>query len=75
MKTATEWLFENLFEEREDGQLLYQLEEDIVGLFEKAKEIEREQIINAFNQDLYSQSVDRMRYQDGLEYYSETYGK
>jgi hypothetical protein len=42
-QTAVEWLFDNLLEEAPNGELRYQLKEDIIGLFEKAKEMEKEQ--------------------------------
>jgi len=79
MKTSTEWLFEKLFEEREDGQLLYQLEEDIVGLFEKAKEMEKEQIIDAYRtaEDNCEWLIEEHKWQrfHAEDYYNENYGK
>ncbi len=72
MKTAIDWLFEKLFEEREDGQLLYQLEEDIVGLFEQAKEMEKQQIEDAFYQTEIDEFGDELSFE---QYYNETYGK
>ena len=67
-ETAVEWLLEN-------SHIIPKTELNKSELIKKAKEMEKDQIVYAFNQDLYSQSVDRMRYQDGLEYYNETYGK
>jgi len=72
MKTAIDWLFEKLFQEREDGQLLYQLEEDIVGLFEQAKEMEKQQIEDAFYQTEIDEFGDELSFE---QYYNETYGK
>jgi len=72
MKTTIDWLFEKLFEEREDGQLLYQLEEDIVGLFEQAKEMEKQQIEDAFYQTEIDEFGDELSFE---QYYNETYGK
>jgi hypothetical protein len=45
----------------------------MVDAINKAKQMEKQQIIDAFNQDLYSQTIDKMKYQDGEQYYNETY--
>ncbi len=45
----------------------------MVDPINKAKQMEKQQIIDAFNQDLYSQTIDKMKYQDGEQYYNETY--
>ena len=40
----------------------------------RLKEKEKNQIIDAFNQDLYSQTINKMKYQDGEQYYNSTFG-
>jgi hypothetical protein len=73
--TVVEWILKKLFEEREDGQLLYQSEEDIVGLFEQAKEMEKQQIIDAHgNQTKKSPGISNYTYiLTGEEYYNQTF--
>jgi hypothetical protein len=80
MKTPIEWIFEKLFEEREDGQLLYQLEEDIVGIFEKAKEMEKLQIFEAWdsgfdNGNYYGKYNETCEIVCGEKYYYQIFKK
>jgi hypothetical protein len=62
MKTATQWLFEKLWETPKDKLTWY-------AILEQANQMEREQIIQAFNDNL----LDGL--QVGEQYYNETFGK
>ena len=65
MKTAVEWLFLMMNNPNKDQEFANKL-------FEKAKEIEKQQIIDAFHQDRDKLS----HYEDGSafdEYYNETF--
>ena len=64
--TAVEWIFDKFLEEGPSGELRWHLKYDIFKIFEQAKEMEKEQIIDAYNNgDLRSAEL----------YYNETYGK
>ena len=60
MKTATQWLFEKLWDEPKDKLTWY-------AILEQAKEMEKAQIIQAFNDNL----LDGL--QVGEQYYTETF--
>jgi len=62
MKTAVEW-----FEEQVGHNSLMGLKE-FNEIFEKAKEMEREQIVNAYNDCEWTGD-----HEDGEQYYKETY--
>ena len=74
MKTAVEWLEDTLYPylNKEDKEYT-----DV--LFNKAKEMEKEQIINSFNQGYTQCSIEdlkptsRKRYEDAEQYYNETF--
>ena len=72
-QTAVEWLQQAL----EDTILTHEQIMQTVGLFEQAKEMEKEQIINAWDGGdyayFYSKETGR-DFSDGEEYYNETYG-
>jgi hypothetical protein len=65
-KTAVEWFYQRI------------LAEDIKEVFEQAKAIEKEQIINAWNDGnyayFYSKETGR-DFDNGEQYYNETYIK
>jgi len=61
-QTATEWLFEKLWDTPKDKLTWY-------AILEQANQMEREQIIQAFNDNL----LDGL--QVGEQYYKETFGK
>ena len=68
MVTAVEWLFKHIEGIRIiDGYEFIKLQE----AFEQAKQMEKEQIIKAFNQGTFSE----MEKIDAEEYYNETYNK
>ena len=62
MKTATEWLFEQLWENPKDKLNWY-------AILKQAKQMEKEQIIGTFNEG----ALDGL--QLGEQYYNETFGK
>jgi bisphosphoglycerate-dependent phosphoglycerate mutase len=47
--------------------------EDVNKLFNKALEMEKQQIIDAFNEDLYGGLSSKMKFETGEQYYNETY--
>ena len=66
-QTAVEWLFEKLWEEPRDKFTWY-------SILRKAKEIEKEQIIDSFGVGCHYESKRLVGYQDIAEqYYRETY--
>lgn len=60
MKTSTEWLFEKLWDEPKDKLTWY-------AILQQAKEMEKEQIIETFNEG----ALDGL--QLGEQYYNEIY--
>jgi hypothetical protein len=62
MKTATEWLFEKLWETPKDKLNWY-------AFLKQAKEMEKDQMIGTFNEG----ALDGL--QLGEQYYNETFGK
>jgi hypothetical protein len=60
MKTSTEWLFDKLWETPKDKLTWF-------AILEQAKQMERKQIIQAFNDNL----LDGL--QVGEQYYNETF--
>jgi len=65
-QTAVEWLYEQLFQVKSGT-----IQVDKPNLFQQAKEIEKEQILNA----CYQFSDYPFNKEDHLEYYNETYNK
>ena len=75
-QTAIEWIFDKLLEEGPSGELRWHLKYDIFKIFEQAKEMEKEQIIDSFGVGCQVESTRLIGYQDIAEqYYQETYGK
>ena len=64
-KTATEYLFEKLWETPKD-KFTWQM------ILQEAKKKERKQIISAYAADRIFPSISL---EEGIEYYNETYGK
>ena len=75
MKTAVQYLV------KEFGDILGKLEtrpmQDLllVDAIKKAKELERKQIINAYDQDLYGGLHGNRKFENGTEYYLETFNE
>lgn len=74
-QTAVEWLFDKLFEENPNGELKYHLKHDIINLFEQAKEMERKQITEAWNDGnlLGRNGHVLLPYDNGNGYYNENF--
>ncbi len=62
-ETAVEWLFEQL---KENNMLTF---DEWTGLFEQAKAMEKEQIINAYDRGYFDYDI----YRNGQNYYNETF--
>jgi len=67
-QTAVEWFMEQIGEKQSNGLYVIDTLEDVVNVFTKAKEIEKEQIVDAVD-------YCRDKYIDSENYYNETYGK
>jgi hypothetical protein len=69
-QTATEWLFEKLWDSPKD-KLTWN------AILEQAKEIEKEQIIDAVDETISEISMYKssMTYENGEQYYNNTYDK
>jgi hypothetical protein len=69
-RTAVEWFAFVLYQK-------FKLEgngKELNDLFEQAKEMEKEIIIKAYNQDLMGGLSGYRKFNDGEDYYNETYG-
>jgi hypothetical protein len=66
--TAVEWLFKQLWEEPKDKMVWY-------AILDKAKEMEKEQIIDACNLQRNDYRGMPTYNKSGEQYYNETYGK
>jgi hypothetical protein len=53
---------------------LKEFEIQYIELLEQAKEMEKERIIKAYNEDLYGGLSGHRKFNDGEDYYNETYG-
>ena len=68
-QTAVEWLYENLKSHfKHDGDLF----EVVQFSFEQAKEMEKQRIIDAFNNGYYQETIG---YNASEQYYNETFNK
>jgi len=63
--TSVDWLFRNLWDQPKDKIIWWEI-------LDKAKEMEKEQIINAY---LFGERAYNFNRQDAQYYYNETYGK
>jgi hypothetical protein len=76
--TAVEWLMEQItydngFGERRNS---YTDSFDLKEFFEKAKEMEKQQIIDAWTDAKYCNTIgNEINYEDGEQYYNETFNK
>ena len=64
-QTAVEWLYIKMFENK--GRITKEE-------YEQAKEMEKERIIKTYNEDLYGGLSGYRKFNDGEQYYNETYG-
>lgn len=72
--TAVEWLAKEL-ESYGNPQVCEINWEVLDALINQTKQVEKEQIIKAYNQDLYGGLSGDKKFDDGEQYYNETYGK
>jgi len=68
-QTAVEWLEDCLREQYPNGKFVWNTRADIEALFKRAKEMEKQQIIDAFECSPYN----RFGMDIGEEYYKEEY--
>jgi predicted secreted protein len=73
-QTAVEWLYQHLFPKQLDG---FSEEEwsKIDSAFEQAKEMEKQQIEDAFNKGFSTTSWDKTKENKATEYYEKTFNK
>jgi hypothetical protein len=71
-QTAVEWMFDKLLEEGSNGTLRWHLKYDIFKILEQAKEMEKQQIAEAFDKGE-NPFADDGKYLHGTDYYEETY--
>jgi hypothetical protein len=64
-QTAVEWLEEQFW--NNEGMLTSKK-------LEQAKEMEKDRIVKAYNEDLYGGLSGHRKFNDGEQYYNETYG-
>jgi|SanBayMetagenome_1026888.scaffolds.fasta_scaffold26312_5 hypothetical protein len=78
MMTAVEWLIEQISEKQSNGFYVIDTLEDVKRIFDKAKQMEKEQLVKAWDDGdyayFYSKETGR-DFDNGEEYYNETYGK
>ncbi len=72
MVTAVEWMFDKLLEEGPSGELRWHLKHDIFKIFEQAKEMEKNQIIDAHLTGLIH-PLEMEATKQAEQYYKETY--
>jgi hypothetical protein len=77
-KLAVEWLaksYVDLLTKLNNEEIsLKEFEIQYIELLEQAKEMEKERIIKAYNEDLYGGLSGHRKFNDGEDYYNETYG-
>jgi disulfide oxidoreductase YuzD len=75
MKTAVEWLEDCLTEQYPNGKFVWNTRADIEALFKRAKEMEKQQIIDAHgNKEKKSGGITNYTYiLTGEEYYNENF--
>jgi len=78
MKTAVEWYNLKVIElmtQREQGNIdVLEFRNQLDLLLTEAKEMEKEQIINAYENGV-KETNSRCEYEDAEQYYNEQYGK
>jgi len=70
-QTAVEWLIEQL----NKNENIRWRGAPVSELTEQAKAMEKEQIMDAYDQDLYGGLSSHMKFDNGEQYYNETYIK
>jgi len=72
-QTAVEWLVEQLGENQLNGLYVIDTLEDVKNVFEKAKEMEKKQIIDAHIDGFYSPPFVKSRNGEATDYYNKTF--
>ena len=70
-QTAVKWLQQAL----EDTILDHEQIMQTIGLFEQAKEMEKEQMLNAFEESRLTHPMIGFKHETFVEYYNETFDK
>jgi hypothetical protein len=76
-QTAVEWLISQLHKTRDWQRVINEANESsssVRDIIEQAKEMEKEQIRNAYNDGHTDGAIDRPGLTSGTIYYNETYG-
>jgi hypothetical protein len=75
-QTAVEWYIEqhNILAKISDSLSHGEIVKRISDIEKQAKEMEKEKIIKAYNQDLMGGLSGYRKFNDGEDYYNETYG-
>lgn len=76
-QTAVEWLVDSIGYKNESGKTIISINPncDITDLIKKAKQIEKEQIINSCAYGITIYSSDERRFKFAEQYYNQTYNK
>jgi aminoglycoside phosphotransferase family enzyme len=74
-QTAVEWMFDKLLEEGSNRTLRWHLKYDIFKILEQAKEMEREQIIEAHDAAYIAMNLCFRGFDRSVEYYENNYGE
>ena len=73
-QTAVEWLISQIEEKTKNGTFCT-IDYMRKHCFKQAKEMEKEQIIDAYNEDLYGGLSGKRKFDDGEQYYNGEYNK
>ena len=79
-QTAVKWLIEQLSEKQPNGFYVIDTLEDVKRVFKQAKQMEKEQIMNAFSVGddcgyRFAITEDSQQFNSAEQYYNETYNK
>ena len=69
MKTSVEWLEDCLTEQYPNGKFVWNTRADIEALFKQAKEMEKQQIIDAYDKGEFNCGMN----ESAQEYYNKTF--
>ena len=72
-KTAVEWFMEQIGEKQPNGLYVIDTLEDVRNVFKQAKEIEKQQIVSAFNKGFVTDQWDKSKENKSEQYYNETF--
>ena len=73
MQTAVEWFMEQIGEKQPNGLYVIDTLEDVVNVFAKAKEMEKQQIVETWHNGYENQSPMIDEDNCGEQYYNETF--